>query len=137
MMITNVATEQNPALVTNQVADINTNTTQDLASVLPTVVAQAMKTHKWVTVIGASREQIESLAEQGISRGRIRWIQGKDNDQREWATEQAILAGTSGVVISWLEAVSPRTQQRITMASRVSQTTSFIFSELTLRTPLH
>jgi len=107
------------------------------AAILPLIAQQAIKTSKWVTVIGASREQIEALAESGVSRARIRWIQGKDNDQREWATEQAILAGTSGVVISWLDPVSTRMQQRIKMASRVSQTQSFVFSESTLRTPLH
>lgn len=110
---------------------------QQFAELLPLVVAQAMKSSKWITLIGVSREQIEQLAEAGVSRARIRWIQGKNHDQREWATEQALLAGTSGVVISCLAPVQPRTQQRFKMASRMSDTHSFIFTTSTLPTPLH
>src|SRR5690606_23800102 len=73
----------------------------DLESVLPRLHALSLRTHQWVTVIGARREVIEQLVAAGISRTRIRWVHGRNQDEREWATEQALLAGTSSLVLSW------------------------------------
>ncbi len=105
--------------------------------VLNRVQSLALRTSQWVTVIGGCREAIAQLVAAGISRNRIRWIGGRDHDHREWATEQALLAGTSSLVVSFLEQISPRMQQRIKMASKVSQTHSFVFNEKPSRTPLH
>lgn len=105
--------------------------------VLNRVQSLALRTSQWVTVIGGCREAIAQLVAAGISRNRIRWIGGRDQDHREWATEQALLAGTSSLVVSFLEQISPRMQQRIKMASKVSQTHSFVFNEKPSRTPLH
>ena len=105
--------------------------------VLYRVQSLALRTSQWVTVIGGCREAIAQLVAAGVSRNRIRWIGGRDHDHREWATEQALLAGTSSVVLSFLDQISPRMQQRIKMASKMSQTHSFVFNELPSRTPLH
>ena len=105
--------------------------------VLYRVQSLALRTSQWVTVIGGCREAIAQLVAAGVSRNRIRWVGGRDHDHREWATEQALLAGTSSVVLSFLEQISPRMQQRIKMASKMSQTHSFVFKELPSRTPLH
>jgi len=105
--------------------------------VLNRVQSLALRTSQWVTVIGGCREAIAQLVAAGVSRNRIRWIGGRDHDHREWATEQALLAGTSSLVLSFLEQISPRMQQRIKMASKMSQTHSFVFNELPSRTPLH
>jgi len=109
----------------------------DMSKMLAIIAQQAMKSSKWVTVVGGKREQIEQLAAAGVNRTRIRWIQGKDADQREWATEQALLAGTSAVVVSWLTPLEKRSSMRFKMASRASCTQHFLFSESTLPTPLH
>lgn len=109
----------------------------NLQSVLPQLQALALRTHQWVTVIGAPREIIEQLVAAGISRSRIRWVYGRDQDEREWATEQALLAGTSSIVLSWLGDLSHRSEQRLKMASKVSQTYSFVFNPLPSLTPLH
>lgn len=101
------------------------------------IAQQAMKTAKWITVIGGRREHIEVLAAAGVSRSRIRWVQGRDQDQREWATEQALLAGTSSVVVSWLGELSPRANQRLKLAGRASQTLSFVFPDMVRPDPLH
>ncbi|RZQ56017.1 SOS-response cell division inhibitor [Pseudidiomarina tainanensis] len=109
----------------------------DLESVLPRLHALSLRTHQWVTVIGARREVIEQLVAAGISRTRIRWVHGRNQDEREWATEQALLAGTSSLVLSWLGEMSPRMQQRLKMASKVSHTHSFVFNDLPSLPPLH
>ena len=109
----------------------------DLESVLPRLHALSLRTHQWVTVIGARREVIEQLVAAGISRTRIRWVHGRNQDEREWATEQALLAGTSSLVLSWLGDMSPRMQQRLKMASKVSHTHSFVFNDLPSLSPLH
>ncbi|GAB3288224.1 SOS-response cell division inhibitor [Pseudidiomarina andamanensis] len=109
----------------------------DLESLLPRLHALSLRTHQWVTVIGARREVIEQLVAAGISRTRIRWVHGRNQDEREWATEQALLAGTSSLVLSWLGDLSPRMQQRLKMASKVSHTHSFVFNDLPSLPPLH
>jgi len=110
---------------------------QHIESLLPRIQALSMRTHQWITVIGARREVIEQLVAAGISRTRIRWVHGRNQDEREWATEQALLAGTSSIVLSWLGELSPRMQQRLKMASKVSQTHSFVLNDLPSPTPLH
>lgn len=109
----------------------------DLQSVLPEVQALALRTHQWITVIGARREVIDQLIAAGICRNKIRWVYGRNQDEREWATEQALLAGTSSIVLTWLGELSPRTEQRLKMASKVSQTHSFVFNPSLSLTPLH
>lgn len=108
-----------------------------LESLLPRLQALATRTNQWVTVIGARREIVDHLVAAGISRTRIRWVHGRNQDEREWATEQALLAGTSSIVLSWLGALAPRMQQRLKMASKVSNTHSFVFNDLPSSTPLH
>ncbi|RUO49034.1 hypothetical protein [Pseudidiomarina donghaiensis] len=110
---------------------------QHIESLLPRLQALSVRTHQWITVIGARREVIEQLVAAGISRTRIRWVHGRNQDEREWATEQALLAGTSSIVLSWLGELSPRMQQRLKMASKVSQTHSFVLNDLPSPTPLH
>ncbi|MBR9907603.1 MAG: SOS-response cell division inhibitor [Gammaproteobacteria bacterium] len=110
---------------------------QHIESLLPRIQALSLRTHQWITVIGARREMIEQLVAAGISRTRIRWVHGRNQDEREWATEQALLAGTSSIVLSWLGELSPRMQQRLKMASKVSQTHSFVLNDLPSPTPLH
>lgn len=110
---------------------------QHIESLLPRIQALSLRTHQWITVIGARREVIEQLVAAGISRTRIRWVHGRNQDEREWATEQALLAGTSSIVLSWLAELSPRMQQRLKMASKVSQTHSFVLNDLPSPTPLH
>lgn len=114
-----------------------TTTLPALTDTANLIAQQAMKTAKWITVIGGRREHIEVLAAAGVSRSRIRWVQGRDQDQREWATEQALLAGTSSVVVSWLGELSPRTNQRLKLAGRASQTLSFVFPDMVRPDPLH
>ncbi|MDX1706129.1 hypothetical protein [Pseudidiomarina sp.] len=107
------------------------------AEALPRLQSLALRTSEWVTVIGGSRDIIARLVAAGVSRTRIRWVSGRDQDHREWATEQALLAGTSSVVLSFLDDIAPRMQQRLKMASKVSHTHSFVFNELPSSTPLH
>ncbi|MDT7526470.1 MAG: hypothetical protein R3273_08645 [Pseudidiomarina maritima] len=114
-----------------------TATSSSLEALLPRLHALSLRSHQWVTVIGATRDVVEKLVAAGISRTRIRWVCGRNQDEREWATEQALLAGTSSIVLSWLGELAPRTQQRLKMASKVSHTHSFIFDEQPSRTPLH
>ncbi|HET8815987.1 MAG TPA: hypothetical protein VFM61_00905 [Pseudidiomarina sp.] len=111
--------------------------THQFNDVLPRIQALAMRTSEWITVIGGSRHVIDAMVQSGISRARIRWVVGKNQDQREWATEQALLASTSSVVLSWLDDLTPRMQQRLKMASKVSHTHSFVFNALPSLTPLH
>lgn len=110
---------------------------QHLDSVLPRIQALSLRTNQWITVIGAPRDVVEQLVAAGVSRTRIRWVHGRNQDEREWATEQALLAGTSSIVLSWLGELSPRMQQRLKMASKVSQTHSFVLNDLPSPTPLH
>lgn len=110
---------------------------QHLDSVLPRIQALSLRTNQWITVIGARRDIVEQLVAAGVSRTRIRWVHGRNQDEREWATEQALLAGTSSIVLSWLGELSPRMQQRLKMASKVSQTHSFVLNDLPSPTPLH
>lgn len=94
-------------------------------------------TNQWVTVVGGSRAFIAQLMAAGIPATQIRWLRSSNTQQREWALEQASLAGTSGVIIGWLNQLSPRFCQRVKMASRLSQTKSFLFEEDTLIPHLH
>ncbi|CAB0150645.1 hypothetical protein PSI9734_01088 [Pseudidiomarina piscicola] len=110
----------------------------DFASLMPRIQSLALRTKQWVTVIGGNRDAIQQLVNAGVSRARIRWVAGRDADQREWATEQALLAATSSVVLSFLgDFSSPRVAQRLKMASKVSATHSFIFHEQPSQSPLH
>ncbi len=113
------------------------NDPEQLADLLPRLAALSARTSQWITIIGASREVVEQLVAAGISRTRIRWVYGRDQDEREWATEQALLAGTSSIVLTWLGDLAPRMQQRLKMASKVTHTHSFVFNEAPTLTPLH
>ncbi|MGQ4276770.1 SOS-response cell division inhibitor [Pseudidiomarina sp. E22-M8] len=118
--------------------EANALCTEDFAGLMPRIQSLALRTKQWVTVIGGSREAIQQLVNAGVSRSRIRWVAGRDADQREWATEQALLAGTSSVVVSFLDGFSaPRVAQRLKMATKVSQTHSFIFHKQSSQSPLH
>ncbi len=120
------------------VTDESTLSSEDFAAMMPRVQSLALRTKQWVTVIGGSRDVIQQLVNAGVSRSRIRWVAGRDADQREWATEQALLAGTSSVVLSFLDALSsPRVAQRLKMASKVSHTHSFVFRAPPSQSPLH
>lgn len=81
--------------------DTSSLSNEDFASLMPRIQSLALRTKQWVTVIGGSREAIQQLVNAGVSRSRIRWVVSRDADQREWATEQALLAGTSSVVLSF------------------------------------
>lgn len=107
------------------------------SELLQRIQSLALRTQQWITVVGGHRDQIAQLVQAGVSRHRIRWIAGRDHDHREWATEQALLAGTSSLVVSFLGELSPRMQQRIKMASKMSHTHSFVLHESPSRTPLH
>src|SRR5690554_915051 len=109
----------------------------DLQSEIPEVQALAVLTHQWITGISGRREAINHLLFAGICRNKIRWVYGRNQEEREWATEQALLAGTSSIVLTWLGELSPRTEQRLKMASKVSQTHSFVFNPALSLTPLH
>ena len=111
---------------------------EDFASLMPRIQSLALRTKQWVTVIGGNRDVIQQLVSAGVRRSRIRWVGGRDADQREWATEQALLAGTSSVVLSFLPGFSsPRVAQRVKMASKVSHTHSFVFHTPSSQIPLH
>ncbi|MEA3588356.1 SOS-response cell division inhibitor [Pseudidiomarina sp. 1APP75-27a] len=129
---------QELAVNTLAVTDDSSFSSEEFASLMPRIQSLALRTKQWVTVIGGSREAIQQLVNAGVSRSRIRWVAGRDADQREWATEQALLAGTSSVVLSFLGDVSSsRVAQRLKMARKVSQTHSFIFHNQPSRSPLH
>ncbi|RUO63009.1 hypothetical protein [Pseudidiomarina insulisalsae] len=118
--------------------DETTLSSTEFAVMIPRIQSLALRTKQWVTVIGGSRDIVRQLVNAGVSRSRIRWVGGRDADQREWATEQALLAGTSSVVLSFLDGLSsPRVSQRLKMASKVSQTHSFVFQSLPSQSPLH
>lgn len=118
--------------------DDNSLNNDDFSLMMPRIQSLAFRTTQWVTVIGGSRAIVQQLVDAGVSRGKIRWVAGRDAEQREWATEQALLAGTSSVVLSFLDHYSsPRVHQRFKMASKVSQTHSFVFRTPPSQSPLH
>lgn len=92
---------------------------------------------QWITVVGGQREFIATLVASGVPSQRIRWLRTQNQTQREWALEQAILTGTSGVIIGWLGTRDSRFSQRVKMASRLSRTECFLFEEDTLLSHLH
>ncbi|MGM0481886.1 MAG: SOS-response cell division inhibitor [Pseudomonadota bacterium] len=94
-------------------------------------------TERWITVVGGQREFIAQLLAAGVASQRVRWLRTNDPQQRQWAVEQAMLSGTSSVVVGWLDDIEPRFNQRIKMACRLSHTKSFLFEENTLLTHLH
>ena len=95
------------------------------------------ESEKWITIVGGNREFIAELLAAGIPKQRIRWLRTGDHTQREWALEQATLAGTSAVIVGWLDGLEQRFCQRIKMACRLSQTKSFLFEEDALFPHLH
>ena len=92
---------------------------------------------QWITVVGGNREFIAQLLASGVPSSRIRWLRTGNSTEREWALEQATLAGTSAVIIGWLSKVDARFCQRVKMASRLSQSQHFLFEEDTLLSHLH
>lgn len=128
---------QTASSMQDNVTTEHSTTAVEFVSVIHRIANTALRTNQWITVVGGHRDVITALVDAGVSRGRIRWVIGRDDDQREWATEQALLAGTSSVVLSWLGDLSPRTQQRLKMASKVSHTHSYVFNEPPMNTPLH
>ena len=108
------------------------------SSVDPAIAAAvSCASEQWITVVGGQREFIAQLVAAGVPSQRIRWLRTHNQTQREWALEQALLTGTSGVIIGWLGTVDSRFSQRVKMASRLSQTQCFLFEEDTLLSHLH
>jgi cell division inhibitor SulA len=106
---------------------------------LSLTVQQALrqKPDQWVTVIGGDRHIIEQLVAFGVAESQIRWLRTHSHEQCEWALEQALLAGTSSLVIGYLESVSNRTRQRARMTSKLSDTSYYLFDKNTRTTHLH
>lgn len=97
---------------------------------------------KWVTIIGnpaeMNQKQVAALLQSaGIEENRVRWIRTRDMDTAVWATEQALLLNNSAVVLSWLGNCVGRNLQRAHLAAKVSQATSFLFTDPSLHAPLH
>lgn len=136
--------QQHPGLwqsSTPTTASLSVNNTAEQSTVEPLQAVidycLACSSEQWITVVGGQREFIAQLLSAGIPMHRIRWFRTANQQQREWALEQATLAGTSGVIIGWLNGIESRFNQRIKMASRLSQTESFLFEEDTLFSHLH
>jgi cell division inhibitor SulA len=92
---------------------------------------------RWITVIGGHSQFIQQLVNAGIPRQRIRWLRPGKTHDRAWALEQAVLSGTSDVVVAWVSGFDKRAVQRIRLSSRLSQTQSFMFEEDVLTPHLH
>ncbi|MGM0429592.1 MAG: SOS-response cell division inhibitor [Pseudomonadota bacterium] len=116
----------------------NTQEAIDVDSLSP-VVQQALqqKPSQWVTVIGGDKNVIQQLIACGVAESQIRWLRSHSVERCEWALEQALLAGTSSMVIGYLDSVSNRTWQRARMASKLSETQYFLFDKNTLTSHLH
>lgn len=110
----------------------------DVDSLSP-VVQQALqqKPSQWITVIGGDKNVIQQLIACGVAESQIRWLRSHSAERCEWALEQALLAGTSSMVIGYLDSVSSRTWQRAKMASKLSETQYFLFDKNTLTSHLH
>ena len=92
---------------------------------------------RWITVIGGHGHFVQQLVDAGIPRQRIRWLRPGKTHDRAWALEQAVLSGTSDVVVAWVSGFDKRAVQRIRLSSRLSQTQSFMFEEDVLTPHLH
>ncbi|MCA1766923.1 MAG: SOS-response cell division inhibitor [Idiomarina sp.] len=116
----------------------NSQDSIDVDSLSP-VVQQALqqKPSQWVTVIGGDKNVIQQLIACGVADSQIRWLRSNSEERCEWALEQALLAGTSSIVIGYLDSVSNRTWQRAKMASKLSETQYFLFDKNTLTSHLH
>ncbi|MDV6317240.1 SOS-response cell division inhibitor [Idiomarina sp. HP20-50] len=99
--------------------------------------ALQLKPSQWVTVIGGDKDLIQQLIACGVAESQIRWLRSHSPERCEWALEQALLAGTSSMVIGYLDSVSNRTWQRAKMASKLSETQYFLFDKNTLTSHLH
>lgn len=113
-----------------------------LDDVLSALKAGRTDTSKWVTIIGnpveMNQKQLATLLQSaGIDESRVRWIRTRDTDTAVWATEQALLLNNSAVVLSWLGDCVGRNFRRAHLAAKVSQATSFLFTDPSLQTPLH
>ena len=108
-------------------------------SAIVPVVQQALqqKPSQWGTVIGGDKDVIQQLIACGVAESQIRWLRSHSAERCEWALEQALLAGTSSMVIGYLDSVSNRTWQRARMASKLSETQYFLFDKNTLTSHLH
>ncbi|KPD20708.1 hypothetical protein [Idiomarina abyssalis] len=126
---------------TAQSFQLDAKNTQDAIDVdkLSPVVQQALqqKPSQWVTVIGGDKDVIQQLIACGVAESQIRWLRSHSAERCEWALEQALLAGTSSMVIGYLDSVSNRTWQRARMASKLSETQYFLFDKNTLTSHLH
>ena len=120
---------------------LDAKNTQDGIDVdnLSPVVQQALqqKPSQWVTVIGGDKDVIQQLIACGVAESQIRWLRSHSAERCEWALEQALLAGTSSMVIGYLDSISNRTWQRARMASKLSETQYFLFDKNTLTSHLH
>jgi cell division inhibitor SulA len=113
-----------------------------LDDVLSALRAGRADTSKWVTIIGnpadMNQKQVASLLQRaGVDDSRVRWIRSRDMDTAVWATEQALLLNNSTVVLSWLGNCVGRNLQRAHLAAKVSQATSFLFTDHSSQPPLH
>lgn len=119
--------------------NFDSDTTEVKIDALSHTVQQALqqKPDQWVTVIGGDRHIIEQLVAFGVAKSQIRWLRTHSHEQCEWALEQALLAGTSSLVIGYLESVSNRTWQRARLTSKLSDTSYYLFDKNTRTTHLH
>lgn len=141
MKFQHITKSYHPGLWQSPAASVGQNNSS--ATAVDTSLAQVIDccrncpSEQWITVVGGQREFIGQLLAAGIPSQRVRWLRTNDFQQRQWAVEQALLSGTSSIVIGWLDDIAPRFSQRIKMATRLSQTKSFLFEENTLLTHLH
>lgn len=115
------------------------DTTAAQVDALSLTLQQALqqKPGQWITVIGGDRHIIEQLIAFGVAESQIRWLRTHSHEHCEWALEQALLAGTSSLVIGYLDSVSNRTWQRARMTSKLSDTSYYLFDKNTRTTHLH
>lgn len=101
------------------------------------VAAMLCDSRRWVTVVGATRAIVQQLVNAGVPRERIRWIHARDHAQREWATEQALLAGNSEIVLGWFKPTSQLSEKRLRWALKASNTKGLLFDDSALAVDLH
>lgn len=98
-----------------------------LAILAPTL-AKLSQQGRWIVLVGAPKFDYKTFFLQfGIASDKVLMVHPKDQLDALWATEQALMTGTSSAVLAWPGHISRRDMRRLQLASKSAKALAFVF----------
>ena len=105
-------------------------------ALLAPALAKLSQHGRWIVLVGAPKFDYKEFFQQfGIASDKILLVHPKDQLDALWATEQALMSGTSSAVLAWPGSISDRDMRRLQLASKSAKALAFVFQAAKQPTP--